>query len=85
MGMNVEWVPVSLRLPDLRCERFEALDGTYFSYEISDWVLGTDRRGEINVVCFETGPLWHGWLDRHHRTLEITHWMRLPEPPKGVA
>ena len=85
MEMTMEWVPVSQRLPELRCETFEDLDGGCYPYEISDWVLGIDRIGEINVVYYETGPLWTGWLDRHHRALGITHWMSLPKPPKEVG
>lgn len=79
-----DWIRVSECLPALHGETFEDFDGSRMSYETSDWLLGVDKAGEVNVVIYESGPLWRGWMDRHHRTLYITHWLPLPEPPKEV-
>ena len=80
-----DWIRVSECLPALHGETCEDFDGSLISYEISEWLLGVDKAGEVNVVIYESGPLGRGWMDRDYRTLNITHWMPLPEPPKEVG
>ena len=79
-GVTVqEWIPVTERLPDNK-ER--------------DWVLAQvvedngfmhipnvmEYRQQRNDWLDET----YGWLSEHNGAFTVTHWMPLPEPPKGA-
>ena len=78
-GVTVqEWIPVKDRLPDNK-ER--------------DWVLAQvvedngfmhipkvmEYRQQRNDWFEET----YGWLSEHNGAFTVTHWMPLPQPPKG--
>ena len=79
-GVTVqEWIPVAERLPDNKEH---------------DWVLAQvvedngfmhipkvmEYRQQRNDWFDET----YGWLSEHNGAFTVTHWMPLPEPPKGV-
>lgn len=79
-GVTVqEWIPVTERLPDNKEH---------------DWVLAQvvedngfmhipnvmEYRQQRNDWLDET----YGWLSEHNGAFTVTHWMPLPEPPKGV-
>ncbi|MEF2644551.1 MAG: DUF551 domain-containing protein [Oscillospiraceae bacterium] len=79
-GVTVqEWIPVTERLPDNKED---------------DWVLAQvvedngfmhipnvmEYRQQRNDWLDET----YGWLSEHNGAFTVTHWMPLPEPPKGV-
>lgn len=79
-GVTVqEWIPVTERLPDNKEH---------------DWVLAQvvedngfmhipnvmEYRQQRNDCLDET----YGWLSEHNGAFTVTHWMPLPEPPKGV-
>ena len=72
------WIPVTERLPDNKEH---------------DWVLAQvvedngymhipkvmEYRQALNDWYEET----YGWLSKHNGAFSVTHWMPLPEPPKG--
>lgn len=78
-GVTVqEWIPVTERLPDNKEH---------------DWVLAQvvedngfmhipkvmEYRQQKNDWFEET----YGWLSEHNGAFTVTHWMPLPQPPKG--
>lgn len=78
-GVTVQqWIPVTERLPDNKEH---------------DWVLAQvvedngymhipkvmEYRQALNDWYEET----YGWLSKHNGAFSVTHWMPLPEPPKG--
>lgn len=72
-GVTVqEWIPVAERLPDS--------DGKYLvaRYECGKYSISV-RKYRKEVPCWYRGYCGH-W---ERRTNGITHWMPLPEPPKG--
>ena len=64
-----KWIPVTERLP-----------------EGMDWVACACKDGEIRILCYDY--IMDDW-DIHDRPNScyakgfVTHWMPLPEPPKG--
>ena len=68
-GVTVQkWIPVTERLP-----------------EGMDWVLCACKDGEVRILCYDY--IMDDW-DIHGRPTcygkaFVTHWMPLPEPPKG--
>ena len=78
-GVTIQkWIPVTERLPDNKEH---------------DWVLAqvveTDGYMHIPKVMEYRQALndWYeetyGWLSKHNGAFSVTHWMPLPEPPKG--
>ena len=73
-----EWIPVSERLPDL----VNSKDARYVKEErYSCPVLAFDG-SEVHVGTY--GDV-EGWLSWYETLNSVTHWMPLPEPPKGCA
>ena len=66
--LDDQWVSVDDRLPD-----------------VEDPVLALCLRDEVIVADYYNHNEWHD-LGNDHFYLEgtVTHWMPLPEPPKGV-
>ena len=78
-GVTVqEWISVTERLPDNKEH---------------DWVLAqvVEDNGYMHIPrVMEYRQLrndWfeetYGWLSEHNGLFSVTHWMPLPEPPKG--
>ena len=78
-GVTVqEWIPVADRLPDNKED---------------DWVLAqvVEDNGFMHIpkVMEYRQPKndWfeetYGWISEHNGLFTVTHWMPLPEPPKG--
>ena len=78
-GVTVqEWIPVKDRLPDNKEH---------------DWVLAqvVEDNGYMHIPkVMEYRQLrndWfeetYGWLSEHNGLFSVTHWMPLPNPPKG--
>ena len=66
-----EWISVDERLPEK--------DGKYLVYD-----LGQHRgvsAAEIRITHFKRGDRYHDYMWKNH----FSHWMPLPEPPKGDA
>lgn len=66
------WIPVTERKP-------------FAEYGESDAVLTVDSLGEMRVACWDGGNwvLTNGNFIESTMKFPITHWMPLPEPPKG--
>ena len=77
-----KWIPVSEMMPESHVEPFEDIDGTHYVV-VSDFVLGYTDKGEVVVVQHEVGDERDWWLDQYGGYSTVTHWMPLPEPPKG--
>ena len=78
-GVTVpQWISVTERLPDNK------------EY---DWVLAqvVEDNGFMHIPTVmeyrESKNDWfeetYGWLSEHNGAFTVTHWMPLPEPPKG--
>ena len=70
-GVTVQkWIPVTERLPE----------GRSFLVTDTDGYVGEAylREGKIYWMCDDYDDFW---ADVH--TVDVTHWMPLPEPPKG--
>jgi hypothetical protein len=53
-------------------------------FDISDdqWVITIS--GYQTKARYETGAVSQGWVGDYGETIrDVTHWMPLPEPPKG--
>lgn len=68
-GVTVqEWIPVTERLPEQTSRCL-----------VARWDYVTDKPF-IDILWFEKG-VW--WNRLHGGNYAVTHWMPLPEPPKG--
>jgi hypothetical protein len=73
-----KWIPVKERLPDYDDK-----------WGISKIVLCLDARGRVGFGIYQNGEkqLYHaGWFTGGgvgEDSVTVTHWMPLPEPPKG--
>ena len=78
-GVTVqEWIKVEDRLPDNKEH---------------DWVLAqvVERNGYMHIPTVmeyrQSRNDWfeetYGWLSAHNGAFTVTHWMPLPNPPKG--
>lgn len=78
-GVTVqEWIPVTERLPDNKEH---------------DWVLAqvVEDNGYMHIPRVmeyrQAKNDWfeetYGWLSEHNGLFTVTHWMPLPNPPKG--
>lgn len=74
-----EWISVEERLPE--CENGAETEALLFM----------TSAGRIEAGYFGRGSVWRDVYFRHYRTCvgwdvsDVTHWMPLPEPPKGDA
>lgn len=79
-----KWISVNDRLPELHTVDYENLDGSRIHFEIScdQWVI--DKDGDQTKARYETGAVSQGWSGEYGETIQnVTHWMPLPQPPKG--
>ena len=75
-GVTVqEWIPVTERLPDL----IPCNVGTAYSEAVIAWTSGRKAMIAVwdGIDWIAPFDYWEAWGE------EITHWMPLPEPPKG--
>ena len=77
-----EWVPVSERLPELYEEEIKD-EGETIKYMVSDPFLAYTDKGIVAVCVYsvQDGKEW--WNEDSGAEHKVTHWMPLPEPPKG--
>ena len=81
-GVTVQkWIPVSERKPDLELVEAQANDE-----ELYKCLVTMKHRPSRGGKCVR--EMWYdgeGFVDRDYMdwTALITHWMPLPEPPKG--
>lgn len=76
-----KWIPVAERLPDLELVEVKANDFDLYACLCAKVITG--RKNHVVVV--------KAWYDGTHFmdsdciyiTKSVTHWMPLPEPPKG--
>lgn len=70
-----EWIPVTERLPDL----IPCNVGTAYSEAVIAWTSGRKAMIAVwdGIDWIAPFDYWEAWGE------EITHWMPLPEPPKG--
>ena len=84
-GVTVqEWISVKDRLPVLHIDDYEEPDGSRVQFEVSEdqWVFTAS--GHKTKARYETGAVFQGWVGDYGETIrDVTHWMPLPEPPKG--
>ena len=72
-----EWIPVKDRLPYLSEEEIERIAlNPVFCPEFNVMILGATA---ATTLSFDGV----GWCDEEGRYYRVTHWMPLPEPPKG--
>lgn len=85
-GVTVqEWIPVAEELPALHIDKYEEPDGSWMQVDVSGFQWVITASGHQTKARYETGPLFQGWVGEDSRTVrDVTHWMPLPEPPKGV-
>ena len=69
-GVTVQkWIPVTERLPDSERNVLACLR------------IGEERR--IYLACYLKNGVWWDCIFSTPATMTTTHWMPLPEPPKG--
>ena len=71
----------------------EIIDSIANGVTVQEWISVKDRLpegGEIVIICTEKGFVYAGeligdtwFLDNDSWTTNVTHWMPLPQPPKG--
>lgn len=72
-----EWISVEERLPE--CENVAETEALLF----------ITRAGMVEAGYFGRGSVWRDVYFRHYRNSvgwdvsDVTHWMPMPEPPKG--
>ena len=79
-----KWIPVTEGLPALHIDDYEEFDGSRMQFEVSDdqWVITAS--GDQTKARYELGVVFQGWVGDYGNTIRnVTHWMPLPEPPKG--
>lgn len=69
-----EWISVKDRLPE---DERDVL--AYYGFDKGNGVLGMRFIGVLSYFAYDTNPHWQ----HEHTGLRVTHWMPLPEPPKG--
>jgi hypothetical protein len=84
-----KWIPVTERLPEERDSIFTSFYGTAkwqdgMFLKCSDTVLASveyeDGKRRVKAIITKDGK-WD--LSKMYRASKVTHWMPLPEPPKG--
>ena len=80
-GVTVqEWISVDDRLPEQPPNRVDEQGRSWFTPEIDCIVYDGDNVFAAHY-CFQNKCFWYaGTL---HPLKNITHWMEMPQPPKG--
>lgn len=80
-GVTVqEWIPVKDRLPEQPPNRVDAQGRSWFTQDI-DCIVYDSKIVFAAHYCFQNKCFWYA--DTLHPLNNITHWMPLPQPPKG--
>lgn len=78
-GVTIQkWIPVTERLPDNK-EHDWVLAQVVEDNGFMHIPIVMEYRQQRNDWFEET----YGWLSEHNGAFTVTHWMPLPEPPKG--
>ena len=82
-GVTVqEWISVKDRLPELHEEAIKD-EGETIRYMVSNPFLAYTDKGVMTVCVYivQDGREW--WNEDSGTEHKVTHWMPLPQPPKG--
>ena len=80
-GVTVqEWISVEDRLPEQPPNRVDAQGRSWFTQDI-DCIVYDGKIVFAAHYCFQNKCFWYA--DTLHPLNNITHWMPLPQPPKG--
>ena len=80
-GVTVQrWIPVTERLPEMK-QQPEDIDGD--DWWQSECVLLATTKGEVRDGYRCKLNEEYGWITKDYKDIEVTHWMPLPEPPRG--
>jgi len=72
----MNWINVSQRLPEI------CLPGRWPSIRTSHWVLARTERGRTVIAQLVEGKDGVWWdRDLGEDSVDVAHWMPLPEPP----
>ena len=81
-GVTVQqWIPVTERLPEMQTYTSDD-PNDYWEYDCSQMVLAYTDDGVRVVECCKDNVGLH-WCTEGGTDYNVTHWMPLPEPPKG--
>nr|DAG51713.1 MAG TPA: Protein of unknown function (DUF551) [Bacteriophage sp.] len=86
LGKQMSWRTAS-NPPPTHVDEWDA-DGEHYHFDVSDevWIFCSDGTRLLGRYDKESG--WfesNGPQISNHNHGSVTHWMPLPEPPKGVA
>ena len=80
-GVTVqEWVSVKDRLPEQPPNRVDEQGRSWFTPDI-DCIVYDGENVFAAHYCFQNKCFWYA--DTLHPLKNITHWMEMPQPPKG--
>ena len=80
-GVTVQdWVPVKDGLPERPPDRVDEQGRSWFTPNI-DCIVYDGKSVFAANYCFQNKCFWYA--DTLHPLKNITHWMPLPQPPKG--
>ena len=80
-GVTVqEWIPVTERLPEKPPDRADEQGHSWFTSDI-DCIVYDGKSVFSANYCFQNKCFWYA--DTLHPLKNITHWMKMPHPPKG--
>ena len=75
-----EWVPVKDGLPERPPDRVDEQGRSWFTPNI-DCIVYDGKSVFAANYCFQNKCFWYA--DTLHPLKNITHWMPMPQPPKG--
>ena len=80
-GVRVqEWISVDDRLPERPPDRVDEQGRSWFTPNI-DCIVYDGKSVFAANYCFQNKFFWYA--DTLHPLKNITHWMEMPQPPKG--
>lgn len=80
-GVTVQgWISVEDKLPEQPPNRVDAQGRSWFTQDI-DCIVYDGKIVFAAHYCFQNKCFWYA--DTLHPLNNITHWMPLPQPPKG--
>ena len=80
-GVTVqEWIPVAERLPEQPPNRVDDQGRSWFTQDI-DCIVYDGKIVFAAHYSFQNKFFWYS--DTLHPLKNITHWMEIPQPPKG--